>query len=99
MGRTYGEGSGLEAVDTSSGTLPALSGDDALEDLSGDVPELVVVGAEEDEHAVGLGVEGGGDVAQGVLDDLLDAVLGDSQLLVELVIGAAELDEVQDRLG
>lgn len=74
--------------------LPAVGGDDGLQDLAGGVPELVMVGVEEDDDAVGLGVEGGGDVAQGVLDDLLDALLGDGEGLVEDVMRASVLDEV-----
>lgn len=79
--------------------LPGVGGDDGLEDLRGVFPELVVLGTEDDEDAVGLGVEGGGNVEDGVLDDLLDAVLGDGEFLVEDVVGAADLEEVEDRLG
>ena len=36
---------------------------------------------------------------QALLDDLLEAVLGDSQLLVELVVGTALLDVFQEHAG
>lgn len=73
----YGAGARLEHVHAVGGVLPGIGGHDGLKDLASKVPELVVLGAEEDDDAVGLGVEGGGDVEDGLLDDLLDALLGD----------------------
>jgi len=95
----YRTSSGLEHGHAASGRLPLGLGDDGLEDLGGDVPELLVLGAEEDDGAVALRVEARGDVLDGLLDDLLDASGGDGQLLAERVVGAAVLDEVKDRVG
>lgn len=97
--KTYGTGGALEHVHLVGGGLEGIGGDDGLEDLSGDVPELLVVGAEEDDDAVGLGVEGRRGVEDGLLDDLGDALLADGQVLGQGVVGAAVLDEVQDRVG
>lgn len=58
-----------------------------------------MVGAEEDDDAVGLGVEGGGDLVEQVLDDLLDAGGGDGEVLVQGVVGPALLGEVDEVLG
>lgn len=58
-----------------------------------------MVGAEEDDNAVGLGVEGGGDVLQGLLDDLLDLGRGDGQVLGEGVVGATVLDALEHGVG
>lgn len=55
-----------------------------------------MVGAEEDDGAVALGVEAGGDVLEGLLDDVLDALLGDGEVLAEGVVGAAVLDVLEE---
>lgn len=96
---TYGSGGALEHGDLVAGGLPVLLGDDGLEDLAGDVPELLVLGAEQDDDADGLGVEGRGHVQGGLLDDLGDALLGDGQVLGQDVVGAAVLDQLDDRVG
>lgn len=56
-------------------------------------------GAEQHDNAVGLRVEGGRDLVQQVLDDLLDAAGGDGQVLGERVVGAALLGQVDEGLG
>lgn len=92
-----GAGGGLEAGVALGRGLPAVGGHDLLEDLRGDVPQLVVLGAVEDEHAVGLRVEGRGGLDQVLLHDRGDLVRGDGQLLVELVEGAAGLEGFEER--
>lgn len=57
-----------------------------------DVPELVVLGVEEEDGAGGLRVEGGGDVLDDLGDDFADAGVGDGRLLLEGVDGAAGCD-------
>lgn len=97
--RTYRSGSTLEHGHLASGRPPLLSRDNALQDLGGDVPQLLVRGAEEHDDAVGLGVEGGRDLVQQVLDDLLNAAGGDGQVLREGVVGTALLGQVDQSLG
>lgn len=71
--------------------LELFGGHDGLEGVGGDVPQLLVVGAEEEDGAVGLRVEGRGGVLDGVGDDLLDASGGEGvrEGLGEGVVGAA----------
>lgn len=88
-----------EAGDAVGCLLPAGLGNDGLEDGAGDVPELGVLGAEEDEQAVGLGVERGWGVEGGLLDELLDAGGSDgAQVLVEGVDGTTGLDQLEEGL-
>ncbi len=94
-----GAGAGLEAVDLALGGGPLLGGDDGLEGLGGEVPELVVLGAEEDDDAVGLRVEGAGDVLESLGHDGLDLGGADSDLLVERIVGAAVLDQREEGVG
>ena len=49
--------------------------------LHADIPQLVVLVAEEDDGAAGLDVEGGGGVFDGVVDDHDDTVIGDGRFL------------------
>lgn len=86
----------LEHVNLALGSSPSLSGDDGLEDLGVNVPELVVLGVEEEDGAGGLGVEGGGDVLDHLGDDGLEAGVGDGGLLLEGVDGAAGGDGLEE---
>lgn len=92
-------GSALEERELVGGGLEVLGGDDALERLRGDVPQLLVLAAKEDDGAVGLGVEGRGSVERGVLDDLVDAGGRDGEVLVEGVDGAADLGHLEEEIG
>lgn len=96
--KTYSSSTTLEHGNFARGGLPLLSSDNGLEDLAGDVPQLFVVGAEQDNDAVGLGVERRRNLVQQVLDDLLNAGLGDGQVLGEWVVGTALLGQVDDSL-
>lgn len=96
---TYGSGSGLEPGHLGASGRPLISGDDGLQDLGGDVPELLVVGPEQDDNPVALGVEAAGDVPKRLLDDVLNAISGDRDLLVQAVVSPPGLDEVQDGVG
>lgn len=97
--KTYGSSSGLEHGQLAGSAIPAVGGHNRLEDLGGDVPQLLVLGAKEDDDAVGLGVEGGGHLVEQVLDDLLHTSRCDGQVLGERVVGPASLGEVDDSLG
>ena len=94
-----GAGAGLEASHALGGWAELGLGNDGPEDLAGDVPELVVLGAKEDEQAVALAVEGRRDVEEGLLDDLLDASSGDgAEVLVQGVDAAAILDGSEESI-
>lgn len=54
---------------------------------------------QEDDDAGTLAVVGGGDGKDDVIDNLLDALVGDGGGVVELVDGAAVLDGIEERLG
>lgn len=92
-------GSALEERELVGGGLEVLGGDDALERLRGDVPQLLVLAAKEDDGAVGLGVEGRGSVQGRVLDDLVDAAGRDGEVLVEGVDGATDLGHLEEEIG
>lgn len=94
-----GAGGALEHGHALRRVLPLVLGDDLLEGVGGDVPQLLVLGAEQDDEAVGLGVEGRGRVQGGLVDNLLDARRGDGQLLGQGVVGAAVLDELEEEVG
>ena len=80
-------------------------GSDGVAGLTARARELLasanlVLGAEEDNDAVALRVEGRGNVLKSLLDDLVDALGGQrTEVLGERVVGAALLDEVKDRVG
>lgn len=97
--KTYRSGSSSEHGHLAGSSLKLLGGNDSLEDLGGNIPQLLVVGAEQDDDAVGLGVEGGGDMVEQVLDDLLNAGGRDGQVLGEGVVAASQLGEVDKSLG
>lgn len=78
----------LEAVDALFRGGEVVTGD-GLQDLLGELPELVVLILEQDDNASGLRVEGGGNVQDGGLDDLLNLRVRDRRGLGELVDGAA----------
>lgn len=97
--RTYSTSGSLEAVVPRLSLGPTLSRHDGLEGLGDQVPELVVLVTEKDDDAVGLAVEGRGDVLDGLVDDLLNLVLADGEVLAEGVVGAALLDELDEAVG
>ena len=86
---TYGSITGAEASDAAASVLPLGLGDDGLQDIADNVPELVVLVLEQEHEASGLGVEGGGDVLDELGDNLLNAGVGDGGVLVEGVDAAA----------
>lgn len=94
-----GAGSTLEHGHLVARRLPAGFGNDGFEDVGGNVPELVVLGAEEDDGAVGLGVEGGRSVQGGLVDEFLDALGGDGEVLAEGVESAAGLGHLKEDVG
>ena len=95
-----GAGAGAEPPDAGRRGLPPGVGHDGAQGGEDDVPEAVVLGAEEDEGPVGLDVEGGRGVEGGLADDVPDPVGGDgAQVLVQGVDCPARLDGVQEGLG
>ena len=60
--------------------------DDGLEGFFGDVPELLVLGFDEQHDTLGLRVEGAGDMKDGVLNDLLNTGVRDRAAGFQLVV-------------
>ena len=69
-----------------------------LVDFHDGVPQRRVLGLQDDDEAGALGVEGAGDVLDGVGDELLDAGVGDGGLVGELVDGTAGFGGVEEGL-
>ena len=93
---SYRASGALEHGHAARRRLPVSLGDDGLEGRGGDLPELVVLSAEQDNDAVALGVEAGGHVLKRLGDDLLDALGSDAQVLVERIVAAAALEELDE---
>lgn len=51
---------------------------------------------QQEDHAGGLGVEGTGDMEDGVLDYGMNGIVGNRALSFEAVVGATGLDQVQE---
>ena len=90
---------GLEARELLLCGGPLLLRDDGLEDLAGNVPELLVLGLEEHDDARALRVERGRDVEHDLLHDLLNARVGHGALVREGIVGAALLDRLEEGVG
>lgn len=89
--------SATERINAAFGHLGLLLALDVLRDFGPhDVPEFLVVGAEEDDLAGGLGVECRGDVAGSVVDDVQQLAVRDWGGFGELVDGAAGGGRVED---
>jgi hypothetical protein len=71
------------------------SGDQTLQGINGDIPHLLVLLLEQEDNTGGLGVEGAGNVEDGVLNNAVDDIVRDGALALEVVVGAARLDQVQ----
>lgn len=94
-----GAGGPLEHGHAVLGVLPLVVGDDGAQRRRRHVPELVVLGAQEHDGAVGLRVEGRGRVEGGFVDELLNAAGGDGEVLVQRVDGAAGLGHLDEEVG
>lgn len=73
-----------------------LGGNERLEGFPHEVPELVVVFLQQHDEACGLGVEGGRDIEDSLVDEFDNAVVGDGSLLVQLIVGAACFDDLPE---
>lgn len=93
---TYGAVACAKAGDAVAGVLPGIFGYHGLEDVTDDVPELVVLVLQKENQTGGLRVERGGDIPDEVGDDLLNAVVGDGRGLVESVDAAAVGQSVEE---
>ena len=94
--KTYGTVSSLELVNLLFCRGEHLRGNYRLQHLLNQLPELVVVGFQQDDEAGGLRVEGRGHVQDGVSDKLDDTVVGGRGFLVQSVVGATFLDDVPE---
>ena len=96
---TYGSVTGAEAGDAGASVLPLGLGDDGLQDIADNVPELVVLVLEEENEAGGLRVERGRNVLDELGDDFLNAGVGDGRVLVQSVDAAAVGDGLEEAGG
>lgn len=83
-----------EPGDAVSGMLPFVLWHNGLEDVTNDIPKLVVLVLEQDYYASGLRIEGARHFRYRCLEDLLDPRVGDGALLRELIDGTTVLDRV-----
>ena len=97
--RTYRGVSTLEHVELLLGAGEGIGWDYALEDLNGNVPELLVLALDEEDNAGALGVEGGRNVEESLLDDLLNAGIRDWRLLLKRVVSTALGDGLEECSG
>lgn len=95
---TYSAVSRFEPTETLVGLLELVGWQLLLVDLTNELPKLLVLGLEDQDEPGGLRVEGAGHVEEGVLDDTLDARVGDGRGVAQLVVGVAvgnSLEEVR----
>ena len=76
-GDAYGSIASSESIHSTFRMLEFVIRKHGLVDVDDGVPELLVVFFEDEDYAGGLGVEGAGDVFDGVVDELFDAGIGD----------------------
>lgn len=88
----------LETIDLLLRAIELVLGSQGLENLNDVVPELLMVLVKQDDEAGGLGVERRRNMEEGLLNELADLGVGNGSLLVELVVCAALLDGLEDRL-
>ena len=74
---------------------------DKPEDLSEEmryaqIPERVVLGAEQNDQPVALRVERAGNNVHAMIDNLLDLVRGQGQVLAQRIVSASVLEEFQE---
>lgn len=81
------------------GMLKLVSGQHQLVDFDDDIPELRVLLVQNDDKASCLGIEGAGHMFDGLLDDFLDAGVGDWGAMLEGVDGAAALHRREEGCG
>lgn len=96
---TYGAVAGLEAIELLLGLGELLLGHLRLQHLLDKLPELLVLVVEQDHDARGLRVEAAGHVEHAVLDNLLDAGVGNGDLVGDLVNGSAVLAGLEEVHG
>lgn len=97
---TYGTIGVLECLESGQHGIPSASAlQDALGLLDDNVPELLVLVAEDEGEAGGLRVVRRGSKGEDLLEDLLNAAVGDGGGSLEAVDGASELGSGQELVG
>jgi hypothetical protein len=76
-----------------------LGWDNGFQHILGNVPKLLMLGFDQEHDAARLGVEAARNMKNGVLDNLLNASVGDRRLVLESVVGAALDHGVEEGLG
>lgn len=99
MEGTYGAIASFKTVQSLLAVRPCLSRRYCFDALLDDLPELVVLFAYEENDSGGLRIEATGHVQDGVVDDLLNARLGNWDLFIKGVDGAARGHDVEEGLG
>ena len=100
-GYTYSSISGTESIQLGLGVVlehllgHMSSGNQTLHSANGNVPDLLVLLLQEEDNARGLGVEGAGNVEDGVLNNALNGIIGDRTLGLQVVVSPAGLDQLQ----
>lgn len=97
--RTYGSVAGFEAVEALFAVRVGLCWYDGFDGFFGNLPELVVFFAHEQDYTGALGVEAAWDMEDGGANDFFDPGLGDWDLLVQTVNRAARHHGVEEWLG
>lgn len=93
---THSAACSLESSSLLPGSNPLVLGHAGLQNLGHDIPQLVVLGAVQDNRPVSLRVERAGHRLHGILHDLCDLGLLDGQLLVEGVPRAADVHRFEE---
>lgn len=75
------------------------SGNQTLQGINGNIPHLLVLLLEQEDNAGGLGIEGAGNVEDGVLNNAVDDIVRDGALALEVVVGTASLDQLKKSGG
>lgn len=86
-------------IDLAIGAWPLRLWDDWLQNILVEVPQLLVLGAGDEDHAGRLCVEGRWDVLDDRGEDLLDALVRNWRLLLERVDRAAVGNGLEESVG
>jgi len=87
-----------ESIESPFGVLEFIVWEHDFVDFHDGVPELLMVLLQDDDRAGCLGVEGAGDMLDGVVDELFDTGVGNGGLVGELVVCTTLLYKIGESL-